>query len=67
MTIHLQGFIRRHGRKKAWVKQEYIYGKTKSNLRASVGLQSANNIQQGKAEQVHEQVSKHEKTGKARL
>ncbi len=28
----------------------YINGKTESNPRASVGLQSANNIQQGKAE-----------------
>ncbi len=52
MRIHLQGFIRRRGRKQAWVKQVYIYiyGKTKSNPRASVGLGSANNIQQGKAE-----------------
>ncbi len=28
----------------------YINGKTESNPRASVGLRSANNIQQGKAE-----------------
>ncbi len=50
MRINLQGFIRRHGRKQAWVKQVYIYGKTKSNPRASIGLRSANNIKQGKAE-----------------
>ncbi len=28
----------------------FIYGKTESNPMASVGLRSANNIQQGKAE-----------------
>ncbi len=48
----------------------YVYGKAKSNLRASVGLRSANNIQEGKAKgksRTHGQVSKHGRTGKARL
>ncbi len=48
----------------------YVYGKTKRNPRASVGRQSANNIQQGKAKgksRKHGQVSKHGRTGKARL
>ncbi len=58
MRIHLQGFIRRRDRKQAWVKQVYIYiyiyiyiyGQTKSSPTASIGLRSAKNIQQGKAE-----------------
>ncbi len=47
----------------------YIYGKTKSNPRASVGRRSANIIQQGKAKgksRKHGQVSKHRRTGKNR-
>ncbi len=51
--IHLQGFIQGRGHKTSKVHamaNRYNTGKTKSNPRASVGLRSANNIQQGKAE-----------------
>ncbi len=44
--------------------------KTKTNPRASVGRRSVNNIQQGKSKgksSKHGQVSKYERTGKARL
>ncbi len=47
----------------------YIYGKTKSNSRASVGLRSANNIQQGKAERKSKYTSRYQnmrRQGKAR-
>ncbi len=51
MRNHLEGFIRRSGRKKVWVKHwqtlVYIYGKTKSNP-----LSVSNSIQQGKAESI---------------
>ncbi len=53
VRIHLQGFI-----KGTWsqtsmgrtLANKYINGRTKSTPRTSVGLRSANSIQQGKAE-----------------
>ncbi len=48
-----KAFIQGRGHKKSKVHamtNGYNTGKTKSNPRASVGLRSANNIQQGKAE-----------------
>ncbi len=64
MRIHLQGFIRRHGRKQVWVTlaNRYINGKTESNPRASIGLRSANNIQQGKAERLSRYTSRYQNT-----
>ncbi len=53
VRIHLQGFIQRRGHKTSKVHamaNRYNTGKTKSSPRANVGLRSANNIQQGKAE-----------------
>ncbi len=64
-------FIQRRGYKTSKVysvANRNNTGKTKSNPRASMGRRSANNLQQGKALRVnHGHVSKHEKTGKARL
>ncbi len=42
----------------------YVYGKAKSNLRASVGLRSAYNIQQGKAEKESRYTSRYQNTRK---
>ncbi len=51
VTEGTEVFIQRCGWKQAWVKhwQTGINGKTKSIPRTSVGLRSANSIQQGKA------------------
>ncbi len=52
VQIHVQSFIQRRGHETGMdsiMANRYNTGKTKSNPRTSVGLRSANNIQQGKA------------------
>ncbi len=69
----LESFIQRLGYKTSKVHSvanRNNTGKTKINPRASVGRRSANIIQQGKAKgksRKYGQVSKHGRTGKARL
>ncbi len=52
VQIHVQALFNKQSnhRQGQTTANGYRRGKTKSNPRASIGLQSANNIQQGKAE-----------------